>query len=186
MKSEPAKARQYALCTRAPKACFWPNWILGKDVRLSPDTYRSERRTVPSSMSISHALKAPIVRGLLLVAVGGCGGGTEPALVPCSGNLAIVVSTGTTPSFTWTPQCGANRLRVDVVDPVVGASGTEWEISSVSGQFGPPVRYGTTPDGADVGVAPAPLRTGTAYRVTVLRAGGEAISLGAGSTVFTP
>jgi hypothetical protein len=43
---------------------------------------------------------------------------------------------------------------------------------------------GTTPDGADVGVAPAPL--GTAYRVTVLRAGGEAISLGGGSAVFTP
>jgi hypothetical protein len=23
---------------------------------------------------------------------------------------------------TWTPQCGANRLRVDEVDPVVGAA----------------------------------------------------------------
>lgn len=142
-------------------------------------------------MNNLSVLRVLIVCGLSMV--GGCSGGTEqpqptteqPTQAPCSSNIAITVSSGTTPLFTWTPPCSVNRLRVDEVNPVVGASGTDWEVSSPSGQFGSPVRYGTPPDGAAVGVAPASLKTGASYRVTVFRAGAE-IVLFSGSTTFTP
>jgi hypothetical protein len=104
----------------------------------------------------------------------------------CNGPVTIVVSGGTTPVFSWSPGCGVNRLLVERVDPAPGTTGPEWSANSTFGLFGPPITYGTLPDGAYQDVSPRSLTAGTTYRVIVFRAAYEAIAVGVSSATFTP
>jgi hypothetical protein len=125
----------------------------------------------------------------VMTALVGCGSDTAPTppLAPCSGALTVSVTSGTTPTISWSPACGVNRLSVDLVDAPAGTVSTVWGlVTSSSDEFGPSVRYGVVPNGATADPASAPLQAGKSYRVQVLRAGGEAIILAQGTTTFTP
>jgi hypothetical protein len=119
--------------------------------------------------------------GLLGVALG-CGSTTEP-FSACSGPVSITVSGGTTPTFEWTPQCGAHELAVVQPRPPSQGFGEDprWLIRAERRFIQSPVRYGQTPDGAAVGFDPQQLEAGRTYRVSV----GTGVTSW-GSTMFTP
>ena len=111
---------------------------------------------------------------------------TSPGAAPpaCTGAVAITVSSGTSPSFNWTPAC-----RLFFVNVELGAS-DQWSIISDStNAIAPPVQYGVVPAGAvqstlDV----APLEAGQTYDVNVFYWTGPDAQDGTfiGSQDFTP
>jgi len=124
---------------------------------------------------------------MLLYTAVACGKSTAPlaTLPPCEGPLTVAVSPGLHPSISWTPQCALNRILVD--DPSAGLDRfpSNWDLVLRTGQFGPPVEYGTAPDSASVIELLFPLKMGRTYHVTVLRASG-AVTVSSGSAAFTP
>jgi len=102
-------------------------------------------------------------------------------LPDCTGPVALTVSPGTTPTFSWTPRCRLSFLTVRTADDASGL----WSISPLieANTIGPDVRYGIVPNAAtDQFEGPVPLVPGTAYRVVVGTGGG----LVAGEATFTP
>jgi len=117
-----------------------------------------------------------------------CSGDRSPTanVTPCDGSLTVTVTSGTTPTFDWAPNCGVNRMIVLPANPPPGLITEGWTVNSVNGLFKPPITYGVLPDGADRGDAAAPLVAGRTYQVTVYRAAYEAIVASSGSATFTP
>ena len=105
---------------------------------------------------------------------------------PCDGPLTITVTSGTRPTFDWTPNCGVNRLIVLPANPPVGVITQGWTVSSAVGLFKAPITYGVLPNGADPGDAATALVAGTTYQVTIYRAAYEAIVASSGTATFTP
>ena len=103
----------------------------------------------------------------------------------CRDNVTLSVSSGTTPTFDWTPGCPVNRVTVDDVNAAPGTTSTVWTLSSSSGVFGPPLQYGVAPSQADGHDGPIALVPGRTYRIIVFYAGPE-ISYGGGEATFTP
>ncbi|MDH3495237.1 MAG: hypothetical protein OER21_00530 [Gemmatimonadota bacterium] len=108
--------------------------------------------------------------------------------VPCPGDVVTVAFTGgTTPDFQWTPACPVAML--EVADMSRGAESV-WRVSGEGANvIVPEVRYGQTPAGAVELRAPAPLRRGIEYRVTLQRWAGEGQRgglVGGGVARFTP
>jgi hypothetical protein len=115
---------------------------------------------------------AAVVALAALLPIMGCGTSNdpvEPVAIPCTGTVSISVTAGTTPSFSWTPECLVNEF---LVEPTARGIGDRW---SFHGTAAPPVRYGVLPAGAQLGRSPEPLIQGTEYRV-VLRQGSGASS----------
>jgi probable HAF family extracellular repeat protein len=113
---------------------------------------------------------------------------TPPALPECTGPVALTVSAGTTPTFSWTPACRVNYLNIDTAD---GAQEI-WSIGSDDGELAsyntiaPGVRFGVVPPRATQIDPLVPLVPGTAYKVFVafrLADGGDEF---AGEATFTP
>jgi len=129
-----------------------------------------------------------IVTCLIGAAVGSCSADRSltASVTPCDGPLTVTVSSGTTPTFDWTPNCGVNRLLVLPANPPPGLITEGWAVNSASGLFKPPITYGALPNGADPGSAATALVAGTTYQVTVYRAAYEAIIASGGSATFTP
>jgi hypothetical protein len=91
-----------------------------------------------------------------------CEDSNDPAATintPCSGSVAISVSSGTTPVFTWTPQCVIDHL---LVEPTVSGIGDRW---SFTGTATSPVTYGSLPSGTHQPGPAQPLVAGSEYRV---------------------
>jgi hypothetical protein len=111
---------------------------------------------------------------------------TDPAdpLPVCTGPVTIAVSSGTLPSFSWTPAC-----RLFFVNVELGAT-DQWSIISDSTDaIAPPVRYGVVPAGAEQssdGVTP--LQPGQTYDVNLFYWSGPGAQDGTliGSEEFTP
>src|SRR5262245_24501761 len=83
---------------------------------------------------------------------------TDPSqLTACSGNVNISVSSGTTPTFTWTPECKVFAVLVEE------GAGDVWYVHQQSEGIPPGVRYGVTPSGSVLVEPPATLRVGTTY-----------------------
>lgn len=125
---------------------------------------------------------------LICWTVGSCSadGSTAAKVAPCEGRLTITVTSGTRPTFDWSPDCGVNRLVVLPANPPPGPITQGWTVSSASELFEPPVTYGVLPNGADPGDAATALVAGTTYQITVYRAAYEAIVASGGSATFTP
>jgi hypothetical protein len=85
---------------------------------------------------------------------------TEPP-GPCTGITSHTVSSGTQPTFTWTPTCGVSV--VSVLESTV----TQWSVASRdTNAIISPVRYGLRPATADTQyIAPASLVVGHRYRL---------------------
>ena len=134
-----------------------------------------------------------IASTLIMVAIA-CSDGIEPTpVVPCADDqeVEVLVSTGQTPVFTWTPACGMASLQVF---PTTGSPTSGWALYTGSRAAENPlrsgVRYGQAPPEA---LEPAPataLVAGTEYTITVYRWLGEAGGLGSlfpqGSATFQP
>jgi hypothetical protein len=126
--------------------------------------------------------------GLLLVAACGSGGGsTGPGqpLPECTGDVSIQVSTGTQPTFSWTPAC---RLFFLNVEPAT-SGGDLWPvISRGANRIAPGVKYGVVPAGAEQLQAPVPLVAGQSYKVALARYTGPGADDGVlvGVETFTP
>jgi hypothetical protein len=91
--------------------------------------------------------------------------GTDPGDAPaaCTGPVTISVSSGTTPSFSWTPACSLFFVNVEL-----GAT-DQWSIISDStNAIAPPVRYGVVPAGAEQSTSEVtPLQAGQTYDVNL-------------------
>jgi hypothetical protein len=127
----------------------------------------------------------------VMIAGSGCGGdSTRPDPRPECGlfeDVTISVGPGTTPEFSWTPECGVAALSVDEIEVAPGARRRFWEVSGSQSALHPPVRYGTPPNGSSdmIVVPPAPLEVGHTYRVTLyLQILFEYSTIG--SATFTP
>jgi hypothetical protein len=110
---------------------------------------------------------------------------TSPGDLPvCTGPVTIAVSSGTSPSFSWTPAC-----RLFFVNVELGAS-DQWSIISDSANaIAPPVRYGVVPAGAEQSTSDVtPLEAGQTYDVNLLYWTGPDAQDGTfiGSQEFTP
>jgi hypothetical protein len=132
-----------------------------------------------------HSLVAALLLAVTLATCLGCssddGTPTEP-VTACTGDVSITVSSGLTPTFNWSPACGAMTLDVQ---EGIGAASTRWAISGNSATLlRPGIRYGTVPSGATEPVASQALETGHTYTVFVYR--GEAGTELADSKEFTP
>ena len=124
-----------------------------------------------------------IAASMAFVAFSACGDDdpvSPNAPAACTGNVAVTVSGGTTPTFSWTPACSIVALIVEE------AANDQWNvIANGDPGFGPNVIYGTKPAGSSqVGVT-TPLRAGTNYTVTVFR-GPLAAPVIASLQFFTP
>lgn len=95
------------------------------------------------------------------IITGACGDGKNPTGIttPCTGNVTVSVSSGTTPVFTWTPQCVIDHL---LVEPTASGIGDRW---SFTGNATSPVTYGVLPAGAHQTGPAQPLFSGSEYRV---------------------
>ena len=129
--------------------------------------------------------------GILLAFVSCSDSALEPIVV-CSDDqeVAVHVSAGTTPRFTWQPSCGMASVQVWATE----TSSDGWVLYSGSHAAENPLpsglRYGEVPP---KGLEPAPeteLRPGVEYRVTVYRwigaAGGPGSLFERGTTTFRP
>ena len=102
----------------------------------------------------------------------------------CTGPVTIAVSSGTSPSFSWTPAC-----RLFFVNVELGAS-DQWSIISDSTDaIAPPVQYGVVPAGAQQSSSEVtPLVSGQTYDVNLFYWTGPGAQDGTliGSRDFTP
>ena len=115
----------------------------------------------------------------------------EVALEECPDNqVSVVVSGGTTPTFSWTPQCGMASLDVF---PSAGGSSL-WVLysgeRSADNPFRSGIQYGHAPSGAVEVTGPVPLSAGTEYTVILYRCIGDpsgcGVRLQAGFARFRP
>ena len=107
----------------------------------------------------------------------GCGGetGTNPPIDPgpdpdpdpvdstvCVGPVDLVASAGTTPTFSWSPDCKIGRLIV--MDGLLETWGTETLGENI---YESPIVYDVPPPGAVEPEPAVPLVTGRTYTVSV-------------------
>ena len=112
----------------------------------------------------------------------------QPPVLECNGPVTLTVSPGTTPTFSWTPDCLTGRL---IVEDSLGGEywGTETLGTNI---YRSPIVYGVHPPGSVEQQIPEPLTPGAEFRVSIyywatadpnsLDAGGRLI----GRTVFVP
>ena len=92
---------------------------------------------------------------------------TNPEEIPdCTGDVEISVSSGTTPTFSWTPECKIFFLLVEPAE-----SGTDlWSIiTEGSNSISPGVKYGEVPEGAQERFGAVELVVGNQYKVVLYR-----------------
>ncbi len=103
---------------------------------------------------------------------------------PCTGSVSITVSSGTTPTFAWTPVCKVFLLLVEATG---GAD--QWSvITDSTNGLAPPITYGNVPAGARLNSETPSLASGTPYTVYLFRWTGPGRQDGvrAGTKPFTP
>lgn len=106
-------------------------------------------------------------------------------LPPCTSDVAITVSSGPAPRFSWSPACKTFFLLVESV----GTGADAWSIMTPGAdELAPGIRYGTVPAGAEELDPPASLSSGSSYAVHVFRHTGPDSDDGIliGSQTFTP
>ena len=127
--------------------------------------------------------RSSVLHTLLLVLVTACGASSDvtgpETIGPCTGNVTVSVSSGTTPTFTWTPACRVIGLLVEL-----GAS-DQWFLEATGDGIAPGVQYGIVPPGATADGPATPLVSGTTYEVILFRGAPENAAIAA-IKEFTP
>lgn len=130
-----------------------------------PRPSSSSCRPRPGSGSGLRAAK--LIGAVGLIVLSACSDAIGPDELPvCAGAVTLEVTPGTTPSFIWTPACRLSSLQIEAE----GDGTVLWAIlTRGENALAPPVTYADPPAGAETLTPPAPLTSGTAYRVTVTR-----------------
>lgn len=101
----------------------------------------------------------------------------------CSGSVdTLLVTSGITPVFTWTPACRLGALSVYRV----ADTNVMWFVSSDRYDLRSGVRYGKVPSGLTQGQAAKPLEAGTEYIVNIMPPVGGPIAPVFGKASFIP
>jgi hypothetical protein len=122
---------------------------------------------------------------IMLAVLAGCKDSNGPELSECPGAVAVSVTSGTEPSFSWEPPC---RLFFLIVEPA-DAGTDQWGVITLGiNAILPPVKYGVVPPGAEEFQEPTQLEAGRAYKVGVGRylGGDEDDGEIIGTQEFTP
>lgn len=108
-----------------------------------------------------------LAAAVALIGLSGCSDEIGPDELPeCSGPVTLEVTSGETPTFSWTPRC---RLSFLVVELDEGGSDVWSILTRGENALAPPVTYADTPAGAETLTSALPLTSGTAYRVDLAR-----------------
>jgi hypothetical protein len=100
----------------------------------------------------------------LAAALSSCDGGTGTSAL-CDTPVAMSVTSGAVPQFSWDPSCLVEKVYVyEARAPSVGGPRLIWGIDRASG-LAPPIRYGQAPAGVQVILPPEPLVSGRSYLV---------------------
>jgi hypothetical protein len=85
---------------------------------------------------------------------------------PCLGDVALTVSNGATPEFSWTPACALSALVV-----LDGSQSVYWNVQAPAGrnELRSSISYGRVPDGAVQEGPLIALEPGFGYVVRVFR-----------------
>jgi len=124
----------------------------------------------------------------MLILAAGCG--SDSIAVPeqpaaCDGPLAVTVSGGTTPTFSWSPACGVSDLVV--VKSTAAGDSLVWGISAPEAvRFGGPITYGNPPSFVTQSPHAAPLVPNASYHVDVYMTIGLDVVRGSGRKSFSP
>ena len=90
--------------------------------------------------------------------------GPDTSLPECAGPVTVEVSSGTSPTFDWDPECRLFLVLVEL------DGGDQWLVLSEGrNAIAPPVRYGVVPDGAVEDEPAIPLEPGKTYDVALFR-----------------
>ena len=108
---------------------------------------------------------------LAVAALAGACGGADSLLPPdaCRPQVALGASTGTTPTFSWEPECASGRLEVIHVrsgDLMWGVAGGRDSAGEPPAAIYSGVKYGEVPPGAYALSFIALLSVGQQYRAT--------------------
>lgn len=131
------------------------------------------------------SFRAAAALSIALIAGNGCS--TQgPNLPACTGPVTVTATSGTSPTFSWTPACQLEGLTVALPGP--GA--IVWSVASPNqtNSIAPSVRYGRTPAGATLVTGATALSAGSSYGVTlfVFDDGHGGSVQAAGSLTFVP
>jgi hypothetical protein len=108
----------------------------------------------------------------LAVMSGACGDDpTEPDVVACTddaGSVTATVSSGTTPTFSWSPACDVAAVLVEGSNGdtwIVSSDDSTWDSPAQANLISSPIAYGTEtlPAGVDTQYGPQPLTAGAPY-----------------------
>ena len=137
-----------------------------------------------SFLSTRRMIWAAVVTGGLPVTTSGCGLFTEPEMcmgpTEGEGSIDILVTPGTKPRFSWTPDCGITGLYVERMGEYESNQVLVWRVYKRHGQFESGLWFGQVPPGADeyCGSSPEgympctngpdPLIAGVEYEVTLM------------------
>jgi hypothetical protein len=129
-------------------------------------------------------LRRSVVRVLagsfaLLAGCGGDGGTGVDVADPCTGDVTVSVSAGTTPTFTWAPACLVLALLVEQ------EASDMWFLEATGEGIASGVRYGTVPSGASGDGPAVALVQGTTYEVILFRGTAQNATIAA-IREFTP
>ena len=126
-----------------------------------------------------------------VVATASACGGPE-SLLPadaCRLQVALAVSPGSSPTFSWEPDCASGRLEVVHVrsgDLMWGVAGVQASAAEPPTAIYSGVTYGQVPPGAYALTSLALLSAGQQYRATVFSVDQRGAASSVGSTAFTP
>jgi hypothetical protein len=122
---------------------------------------------VPLTTFQGQRAAAKLLGAIGLAVLPGCSDAIGPDELPvCAGAVTLEVTTETTPGFLWTPACRLSSLLVEAADDGTAV----WAIiTRGENALAPPVAYGEPPAGAETLMPPAPLTSGSGYRITVAR-----------------
>lgn len=110
-----------------------------------------------------------------LVAQGCSKDSTEPDAAPCTagtGSVTAMVTVGTSVKFDWTPRCAVAMVLIeeDASDRwSVATLEDSWTSADAGNKILPPVTYGQTPAGTEIGEPPATLVAGRTYELILWR-----------------
>ena len=110
-----------------------------------------------------------------LVAQGCSKDSTGPDSAPCTaetGSVTATVTVGTSVRFDWTPRCSVAMVLVeeDASDRwLVSSPEDSWTSADAANKILPPLTYGQTPAGTEIGEPPATLVAGRTYELILWR-----------------
>lgn len=113
-----------------------------------------------------RAAPAALLGLCFVLGAAGCKDASAPhpaGLTLCAVPLDVQVTTGTVPTYRWTPPCGATYLEVTSSN----RQQVFWIVRGDTGKFGPGVRHGIAPPAFTTRFGPLPLTPGDQYLVRI-------------------